>query len=107
MDKAKMMFRPVFVNNNQLPKMKKYTSGLLALTLALAANSMVASTIDILWYVAPGTPGGTNIATYEARITALAAQELNPVFNVSGSVNTWNITFWDTAVKPTGAYDVL
>jgi len=103
-----MMFRPVFVNNNQLPKMKKYTSGLLALTLALAANSMVASTIDILWYVAPSTPGGTNVATYEADMLNLAAQELNPLFNVSGSINTWNITFWDgTLTKPAGVYDVL
>jgi len=88
--------------------MKKYTSGLLALTLALAANSMVASTIDILWYVAPGTPGGTDLSTYEANITALAAQELNPVFNVSGSINSWNITFWDgTLSKPSGVYNVL
>jgi len=89
--------------------MNKNTPRLLALSLALASSSMFASTIDILWYVTPNTPGGTTIANYEAQVMSLVAQEQNPLFNVSGSVNTWNVTFWNGGAMPgpSSAYNVL
>lgn len=61
--------------------------------------------INILWYT-----GGTEASgpgTYETAINSLVAQEENPLFNVSGSVNTWNVTFWSGGAMPAGSYNVL
>jgi len=71
----------------------------------LCGSIASASNVNILWYT-----GGTETSgpgTYEANINALAAQEQNPGFNVSGSINTWNITYWSGGAMPVGAYNVL
>jgi hypothetical protein len=48
-----------------------------------------------------------SFGTYDADVLALAAQEENPLYNISGSVNTWNVTFWSSGAQPAGAYNVL
>jgi hypothetical protein len=37
----------------------------------------------------------------------LVTQQQNPAFNVSGSINPWNITFWDGGAMPAGSFNVL
>lgn len=53
--------------------------------------------------------GGTEdlgLGTYKTNIDALAAQEENAALNGSGSVNTWDVTFWSGGPEPTGMYNV-
>jgi len=80
-------------------------TGLAAAVMAGAASSAFAGNVNILWYT--GVAGGAITPTYVANIETLATQEENPLFNVSGSVNTWNITFWNGGAQPAGAYNVL
>lgn len=68
------------------------------------AGTVSAATIDILWYT--GGVEANFSGQYQSSINNLAAQE-NSVFNVSGSVNTWNITYWASGAMPTGSFDVL
>jgi len=82
----------------------KALKALAAIALASSVYSAKASTLNILWYTGGAEASGPG--TYEANITALAAQEMNPLFNTA-SVNTWNLTFWQGGPMPAGSYNVL
>jgi len=85
--------------------MKSKLVSLVGVLLALGASSVGASTINVLWYtggVESGSPG-----TYVAAINNLVAQEENPLFNTTGSVNTWNVTFWAGGPMPAGSFNTL
>src|SRR5215471_12403827 len=68
-------------------------------------SSAFGSTIDVLWYTGGTEESGPG--TYEANIMNLVAQEENPAFNTSGSVNTWDVTFWTGGAEPTGTFNAL
>jgi len=85
--------------------MRKRSIGLMATLLAIAAGPAFGGTVNILWYT-----GGTEVSgagTYEADVNNLVTQEENGAFNTSGSVNTWNVTFWSGGAMPAGSYNVL
>lgn len=72
----------------------------------LAVSPVFASTVNILWYTG-GAKVTSTAGSYETVINALAVQEANPIFNISGSINTWNITYWTGGAKPVGTFNVL
>jgi len=83
----------------------KILARLLTTVIIGLGGSAFAGTINILWYT-----GGTEASgpgTYEAAINNLVAQEENAAFNISGSVNTWNVTFWTGGAMPTGTFNAL
>lgn len=85
--------------------MRSRILGLIGALLVAGGLNAGAATINILWYT-----GGTEASgpgTYEADVNALVAAEENPLFNVSGSVNTWNVTFWTGGAMPTGSFNAL
>jgi hypothetical protein len=87
--------------------MKLKLASLLAISLTAGSVSAMAGTINVLWYTGGvGTYGG-GPAQYDADIANLVAQEENPAFNVSGSVNTWDVTLWSGGLMPTGPFNVL
>ena len=81
--------------------MKSRLTGLVVTLLALGASSLGAATINILWYT--GGTESSGAGTYEAAVNNLVAQE-NSAFNVSGSINTWNVTFWSGGAIPGGSF---
>ncbi len=60
-----------------------------------------AGDVSVLWYTALTTDGG-NFASYETGVQDLASNAPN---GTAG--NTWNVTFWDSGVMPTGNFNVL
>jgi hypothetical protein len=88
-------------------KMKNLkATGLVVALVAGAASSSFAATINVLWYTG-GVQDTADFSSYTAAVNNLVSQEENPGFNVSGSVNTWNVTFWAGGAKPAGSYNVL
>jgi hypothetical protein len=86
--------------------MKLKLSALFAAALALGSLPAFAGTVNILWYTGGVTSsGGTAGSSYTNAIMNLAGQE-NSVFNTA-SINTWNVTFWDSGAMPTGPFNVL
>ena len=85
------------------PSIKKISVATAAAIIALGGPAF-GSTVNILWYT--GGAEATGAGTYEAKMNALAAAE-NSAFNVSGSINTWNITYWTGGAKPVGTFNVL
>jgi len=85
--------------------MKLKFVSLVGAALAMSAMPAFADSVNVLWYT-----GGTESSgpgSYEAGITALVGQEENPLFNTTGSVNTWNVTFWTGGAMPVGSWNVL
>lgn len=72
-----------------------------------ATSSFAQGTVNILWYTGGIASDTSSFATYDSAINNLVTQEENPAFNTSGSVNTWNVTFWDGGAMPSGSYNVL
>lgn len=85
--------------------MRKSSLGLVAALVGVAALPTFGADINILWYT-----GGTEVTggtSYETAVGNLVTQEENPAFNMTGSVNTWNVTFWTGGAMPAGSYNVL
>jgi len=91
--------------------MKNTKNALLAMAAGaavfLAALPAHAGTVNVLWYTGGGSTVTGSAASYDAGVDQLAAQEENPGFNISGSVNTWNVTFWAGGAMPAGSFNVL
>ena len=86
--------------------MKLKLSALFAAALVLGSLPAFAGTINILWYTGGVTSSGGSAGTsYTDAINNLVLQE-ESAFNVA-SVNTWNVTFWDSGAMPTGPFNVL
>jgi hypothetical protein len=86
--------------------MRKHAISLAAAILVAGSSSMLAGTINVLWYTGGvSAPGGTS-GSYAGEIANLTAQEMS-AFNISGSVNTWNVTTWAGGPMPAGSFNVL
>ncbi len=72
--------------------------------LGVGVVSASAATLDILWYTGGIVPTG---GSYQSFVNNLVTQEENPLFNVSGSVNTWNVTLWTGGAMPSGSFNAL
>jgi len=77
-----------------------------AMVAGAASSSYAQGTVNVLWYTG-GVQDNVDFPTYTAAVQNLVTQEENPAFNTSGSVNTWNVTFWSGGAMPAGSYNVL
>ncbi len=84
--------------------MNRKTVGLIFVFLGSGLASAFGATLDILWYTGGIVPTG---GTYQSYVNNLVSQEENPLFNVSGSVNTWNVTLWSGGAMPGGTFNAL
>lgn len=84
--------------------MKYLKSAIFGALLVASSTSFAAGTVNILWYTGGTVPTGGSYSSY---INNLVSQEQNPLYNVSGSVNTWNVTFWSGGAMPAGSYNVM
>jgi len=80
-------------------------AALLAASVFYTTPSASASTVNILWYLGGVTNSGT-LGSYTDAVNHLVSQEQS-AFNVSGSINTWNVTFWNGGAMPVGPFNVL
>ncbi len=84
--------------------MNRKTVALIFVLLGFGMASAFGATLDVLWYTGGIVPSG---GSYQSYVNNLVSQEENPLFNVSGSVNTWNVTLWSGGAMPSGSFNVL
>lgn len=86
--------------------MKLKLTAAIAVAVASALPAFAGGTINVLWYTG-GVEANAGPGSYVSAVNNLVSQEQNPAFNLTGSVNTWNVTFWSSGAKPAGTFNVL